>query len=132
MTDNALDPPPARRPRASRRRIALILVGVVIAAGVTFTIGKVVFFHPAQNGPGGFDRAAFARSSGPAPTPPPAVSPETAEKTKADIAALHRAASSPALEPKPVQVATVSPPAGPVASGLGVNRSRSQIGPSDG
>jgi hypothetical protein len=128
MTENALDPPPARRPKP-RLRIALIVAGAVVVVGAAIVIGNGAFNHPA---PGAFDRAAFSRGSGPTPTPPPAVSPETAEKTKADIAALHRAAASPALEPKSVQVATVSPPAGPVASGLGVTRSHNEVRPSDG
>ena len=133
MTDNALDPPPARRSKASGRRIALIVVGVVIAIGVIFTVAKVAFFHPQTDGRGGVDRAAFSRgAAGPAPTPPPAVTPEAAEKTKANIAAMHRAASSPALVPGSVQVATVSPPAGRGPSGIGVNRSRKAPEPSDG
>ena len=132
MTDNALDPPPARRPKPSQRRIVLILVGVVIAVGVALTIGNALFNHPAPGGRGGFDRAAFSRNSGPAPTPPPAISPEAAEKTKANIEAMHRAASAPELEPRSVQVATVSPPAGPRASGIGVGRPRVQVEPSDG
>jgi hypothetical protein len=45
---------------------------------------------------------------------------------------MHKAARSPALEPHPVQVAAVSPPAGPVASGLGVTHSKNEVGPSDG
>jgi hypothetical protein len=129
MTENALDPPPARRPKAPRRRIALIVASAVIVVGAAVAIGNGLLNHPA---PRAFDRAAFGRGSGPTPTPPPAVSPETAEKTKAAIAAMHKAAASPALEPRPVQVATVSPPAGPAASGLGVTRSHGGVAPSDG
>lgn len=135
-TQNALDPPRARRPRPPHRRIVAIVVGVVIAVGVIFAL--VHFLHPAaagRDGAGGrdgFDRAGFSGSGGATPEPPPAVTPETAATTSANIKAAQRAAESPALAAHPVQVATVSPPAGRPARGLGVTHSDVQIGPSDG
>ena len=136
MTQNALDPPRAQRPRSSRRRIVAIVAGVAIAIGVTFALVQAL--HPANagrdgsGGRGGFDRAAFSGNGGATPEPPPAVTPETAATTTANIRAAQRAAESPALAVHPVQVATVSPPAGRPARGLGVTHSNVQIGPSDG
>ena len=136
MTQNALDPPRARRSGLPHRRIAAIVVGVVIAVGVIFALAQIL--HPGAAGRdgagsrGGFDRTAFAGSRGATPEPPPAVTPETAATTSANIKAAQRAAESPALAAHPVQVASVSPPAGPPARGLGVTHSAVEVGPSDG
>ncbi len=131
-TDNALDPPPARR-RAGQTlspRIAAVLLGVVVAVAVIFAIGRTVLQKPA--GPAAAQPASF-HGGGSAPVQtPPAVAPKLAAETRANIQAMHRAASSPALAARPVQVASVSPPAGPAPTGVGVVRSKAYIGPSAG
>lgn len=129
MTENALDPPPAKRARTGRRIVAIV-IGVIVAAGVIFALDRMVFQHPA--GRAGMDRAAFARGRGPMPNPPPAVAPAVAAATRANIRAAQRAAESPALVAHPVQVASVSPPAGPPPSGIGVTRSGTSVGPAAG
>ena len=138
MTHNALDPAPLRRSNPPHRRIAAIVVGVVIAVGVIFAL--VHFLHPAApagrggaGGAGGFEAAGFSRGGGGATTePPPAVTAEAAAATTANLKAAQRAADSPALANHPVQVAAVSPPAGPPARGLGVTHKVEQVGASDG
>ena len=130
-TDNALDPPPVRRRtgRAPYRRTAAIVAGVVIALAVIFVIGQIVLKHPAVDA----QKASFQRGgAATAVQPPPAVAPKLAAQTSANIHAMQRAANSPALAARPVQVASVSPPAGPAPSGVGVVRSKTSIGPSAG
>ena len=139
MTHNALDPAPLRRSNPPHRRIAAIVVGVVIAVGVVFAL--VHFLHPAApagragfGAAGSVEGAGFSRGGGggAATEPPPAVTAEAAAATTANLRAAQRAADSPALANHPVQVAAVSPPAGPPARGLGVTHPTPQIGPSDG
>ncbi len=133
MTHNALNPPPFRRARPPHRRIVAIVVGAVIAVGVIFAVMHVMTPPSAGRGASGFAGAGFSRGGGgPTPEPPPAVTAEAAATTTANIKAAQRAADSPALATHPVQVAAVSPPAGPPARGLGVTRRVEQVGPSDG
>ena len=132
-TDNALDPPPIRRRtgRVPYPRLAAIVAGVVIAGAGIFAIGHIVLQHPAGQADaqrGGFQRGASAGTV----QAPPAVAPRLAAETTANIRALQRAANSPALAARPVQVASVSPPAGPAPSGAGLAPSRASIGPSAG
>ena len=117
--------------------MAAIVVGLVIAVGVIFAVVHVMTPPSAGRGgfggAGGFEGAGFNRGGGgPTPEPPPAVTAEAAATTTANIRAAQRAADSPALASHPVQVAAVSPPAGPPARGLGVTRKVEQVGPSDG
>jgi hypothetical protein len=130
MTDNALDPLPRRRSgRVPYPRIAAIVVGVVIAVGLVFVIGHIVFNHPAaEQAP---MNAGFGRGGASAPTPP-AVAPAQAAQANANLRALQKAAESPALMARSSQVATVSPPAGPPPGGVGVVPSRSTVGPGAG
>ena len=130
-TDNALDPPPVRKRsgRAPYRRTAAIVAGVVIAVALIFVIGKIVLKPPAADTQhAGFQRSAAASTV----QAPPAVAPKVAAETRANIHALQRAANSPALAARPVQVASVSPPAGPAPTGAGVVRSKTTIGPAAG
>jgi hypothetical protein len=131
-TDSALDPPPARRRtgQVPYRRIAAIVVGVAIAVVVILVIVHMVFQAPNQQEA---MRAAFARggaSSAPA-TPPPAVTPASAAQANANLQALQKAANAPALAANPVQVSTVSPPAGPPPKGDGVTASAASVGPAN-
>jgi hypothetical protein len=91
-----------------------------------------VTLHPATEGPAAA-RAGFERGQGGASTPiqpPPAVTPQAAAQTQANLAAMQRAANAPGLAAGHVQVATVSPPAGRAPSGAGVTST--SVGPSDG
>ena len=123
--ENALDPPPLRRRsgRAPYPRIAAIVVGVVVAVAAIFAIGQIVLKHPAAADQA---QAAGAQRSGAATAvqPPPAVSAKDTAQTTANLQAQQKAANAPALAAHPVQVASVSPPAGPAPSGPGVTRSR--------
>jgi hypothetical protein len=132
-TDNALDPAPVRRRtgRAPYRRIAAIVAGVAIAVVVVLVIVHMVFKPPNQQDAA---RAAFARGGGGSQaqvTPPPAVTPASAAQANANLQALQKAANSPALAATPVQVSTVSPPAGPAPKGDGVTASAASVGPAD-
>ena len=130
MTDNALDPPPVRRRRGQvpYPKIAAIVTGVVIVAGLVFVIGHIMFSHPALQGAP--SQASFGRSGSSAPAePPPAVPPAQAAQASANLKALQQAANSPALAARPGQVATVSPPAGPAPNGVGVVPARVSVGP---
>lgn len=132
-TDNALDPPPARRRtgRVPYPRIAAIVVGLAIAAVVILVIVHMVFQRPNQQEA---MRAAFARGAGSSAqiTVPPAVTPASAAQADANLQALQRAADSPALAATPAQVSTASPPVGPDAKGDGVTAAYTSVGPSNG
>jgi hypothetical protein len=132
-TDNALDPAPVRRraDRAPYRRIAAIVVGLAIAVVVILVIVHMVFQKPNQQEA---MRAGFARGAGSQAqvTPPPAVTPASAAQANANLQALQKAANSPALAATPVQVSTVSPPAGPAPKGDGVSASAASVGPANG
>ena len=133
-TVNALDPPPVRR-RADRGpfpRTAVVIAGIVVAAVAIFAIAYFVFGQAKPQGDtarAGFDRGG---ASSPQVQPPPAVTPETNAQTKANLAALQRAANAPGLAARSGQVASVSPPAGRVPSGVGVTPRSTSVGPSDG
>lgn len=132
-SDNALDPPPARRAsgRAPYQRTAAIVIGAAIAVVVLVVVFNMVFRHPtlqANATPAGFGRGSRASQV----QPPPAVSPATVAQGRANLSALQRAANSPSLAARAVQVASVSPPAGPPPRGVGVNPSRSAVGPAAG
>lgn len=130
MTDNALDPPPARRTgRVPRRRAAAIAVGIVVVVVFVLVVGRFVLHHPAADSRArhGFGGAGVAQVQ-----TPPAVSPAAAAQTRADLRAAQRTAESPVLGRRRVQVATVSPPAGAPPSGVGVDPSRASIGPAAG
>jgi len=135
ITDNALDPPPARRRpgRVPYPRIAAGIAGVVVAGVAIYAIAHMVLHRPdAQGpaGPAGFARAGAASSS--QTQPPPAVTPQAAAQDRANLDALQRAANAPGLGAQHVQVSAVSPPGGSVPSGVGVSRSSASVGPSDG
>ncbi len=133
-TVNALDPAPVRRRAGKARtpRVAAIVIGVVIAAAVIFAVIHIVTQHPGPANDAG--RASFERgggSSSPSQVQaPPAVTPEAAARSQANLAALQRAANAPGLAASHVQVATVSPPGGRPPSGAGVTNS--SVGPASG
>jgi hypothetical protein len=132
-TDNALDPPPARRRtgRVPFPRIAAVVAGVVVVAAAIFVVVHLI--GPKPNDQREAMRAAFARGASSAQVQtPPAVTPEQAAQTQANLAALQRAADSPALAVHPTQVSTVSPLAGRAPSGTGVTPSSNSVGPADG
>ena len=135
MTDNALDPPPASRRAALSRqaRIAGLITAAFIVVALVVVVGRMVLQPPALANRGGAGDAAFSRSSAAfAPNTPPAVTPALAETTAANLRAMHWAASASTLAARPLQVASVSPPAGPPPSGVGVIPSRASIGPAAG
>ena len=124
--ENALDPPPfrGRSGRAPYPRIAAIVVAVVVVVAVVFAISQIVLKHPAAPTPeAGAQRGAASSVA----QPPPAVSAKETAQTTANIRALQQAANAPALAVHPVQVASVSPPAGPAPRGPGVTRSKASI-----
>ena len=132
-TDNALDPPPVRRRRGklSRPRLAAIVAGVVIAAAVGFAVVHIVLQHPGtRTAPAGFERGGGGGQQ--QTQPPPAVAPQAAAQMQSTLQAMQRAASSPALAARPVQMAAVSPPAGPPPGGVGVRSSKTGFGPAAG
>ena len=93
---------------------------MVVAVAVVFALGQMVLNHPAAPAPA----AGSQRGASSTVQPPPAVSAKDTAQTKANIQALQQAANAPALAAHPVQVASVSPPAGPAPSGPGVSRSK--------
>jgi len=133
-TDNALDPPPARRRtgRVPFPRVAALIAGVVIVIAVIFVVVHLVGLRANERREA--MRAAFERgaSSSAQVQPPPAVTPQQAAQAQANLDALQRAADSPALAVHPTQVSTVSPLAGRAPSGTGVTPSSNSVGPADG
>jgi hypothetical protein len=132
-TDNALDPLPARRRtgRVPYPRIAAIVAGLAIAVVVILVIAHMVFQKPNQQEA---MRAGFARGAGSSAqvTTPPAVTPASAAQASANLQALQQAADAPALAATPVQISTVSPPAGPAPKGDGVTAAEASVGPANG
>ena len=124
--ENALDPPPFRRRsgRGPYPRIAAIVIAVVVVVAVVFAISQIVLKHPAAPTP---EAGAQRGAASSVVQPPPAVSAKETAQTTANIRALQQAANAPALAVHPVQVASVSPPAGPAPRGPGVTRSKASI-----
>jgi hypothetical protein len=132
--ENALDPPPARRPpgKAPHRRIAAAVAGVVVAMAVIAVILVFTLGHSNPQSRATPARAERGASAQQQVQPPPAVTAQTAAQTRANLAAAQRAANSPKLAATHVQVAAVSPPGGAAPRGAGVSRSSTSVGPSDG
>ena len=96
-----------------------------------FAVVHVVTQHPTAQGQAtaaGFERGQG--SSGAQVQPPPAVTPQVAAQTQANLDAMQRAANAPGLTATHTQVAAVSPPAGRAPSGAGVTNT--SVGSSDG
>ena len=134
-TANALDPLPVGRRvgRAPFPRTAAVIASVVVAALAILATAYIVFGHAktqTETARTGFDRGGASSQS--VPPPPPAVTAQTTAQTQSNLAALQRAANAPGLAARSVQVATVSPPAGRVPSGVGVTPQSTSVGPSAG
>ena len=132
-TANALDPPPVRRRvgQVPSPRALAVIAGVLVVAVVIFAVAYIVFGHAKpqlESARAGSERGGTASQT---VQPPPAVTPQMTAETRSNLAALQRAANAPGLVAHAGQVASVSPPAGRVPSGVGVTPRSTSVGPSN-